>query len=394
MKLPIGEKIRTYRREKEMTQEQLAERLGVACQSVSRWEGGSGYPDLELLPAIAELFEVSMDELLGMPERAKEKKAKETYDALRLECMKKDYNADRIVELLREIRRNYLKSRGFHRPFTEGNERAFRDPKILPEVRLLAEAHLALDPMNPNVLRTMANVEDEEHLEPFLDKHTTYFDCSARTLLFDRYLRNGDRERFEKERRYQFCTAVSKLLCPIYFPKEEDGAEAGKRFRKSLLLLLREASEPDDAPDMWIEERLDFDFSEAARFAKEGMREEALARLDSAIRLLENTMKITEKVVLPTSCRFLDGMEWTAIEDWQSPINAPGEQERFIFISTQMRGVTTCYCIYPSNYLPWLRWKAFDALREDPRFQALQKRVEALIVIRDEDASANDSKEE
>ena len=48
-----------------MTQEQLANALGVTNQSVSKWESGQCCPDIQLLPSIAELFEVSVDELLG-----------------------------------------------------------------------------------------------------------------------------------------------------------------------------------------------------------------------------------------------------------------------------------------------------------------------------------------
>ena len=65
MKLTIGQTIRSLRRERGITQEDLAEMLGVACQSVSRWELGSCYPDIELLPVIADIFQISTDKLLG-----------------------------------------------------------------------------------------------------------------------------------------------------------------------------------------------------------------------------------------------------------------------------------------------------------------------------------------
>jgi len=65
MKLQIGENIRSLRKEKGITQEKLAELLGVTSQAVSRWESGAGYPDMDQLPGLASLFEVSMDTLLG-----------------------------------------------------------------------------------------------------------------------------------------------------------------------------------------------------------------------------------------------------------------------------------------------------------------------------------------
>lgn len=65
MKLTIGENIRNLCREKDMTQEELAAALGVTYQSVSRWETGACYPDLELLPELALLFGVTVDRLMG-----------------------------------------------------------------------------------------------------------------------------------------------------------------------------------------------------------------------------------------------------------------------------------------------------------------------------------------
>ena len=72
MKLKIGEKIKALRREQDMTQEELAEQLGITYQSVSRWETCTCYPDLELLPVIAGIFGVTMDHLMGLDTEAEQ----------------------------------------------------------------------------------------------------------------------------------------------------------------------------------------------------------------------------------------------------------------------------------------------------------------------------------
>lgn len=100
--------------------------------------------------------------------------------------------------------------------------------QYFPEVRLLAEAYLERHPMFPHTIKTMAQIEDEEHLEDFLAKYTTSFDCSARALLFDRYFRLGDTEKFEPERRYQLYQALSTLLCPFYLLKQGESGESGQ----------------------------------------------------------------------------------------------------------------------------------------------------------------------
>ena len=60
----IGALLRELRREKNLTQEQLAEILGVTNRSVSRWENGVNMPDFDLVIEIVNYFEVSIDEFL------------------------------------------------------------------------------------------------------------------------------------------------------------------------------------------------------------------------------------------------------------------------------------------------------------------------------------------
>ena len=64
MYLPTN--LKKYRIQKELTQEDVAEFLGITAQSVSKWERGESYPDITLLPALANIFETSVDLLLGM----------------------------------------------------------------------------------------------------------------------------------------------------------------------------------------------------------------------------------------------------------------------------------------------------------------------------------------
>ncbi len=76
MKLNIGETIKKLRKERDITQEEFAEVLGVTYQSVSRWENNTCYPDIELVPVIAAFFGISTDKLMGVDEIAE----KETVD--------------------------------------------------------------------------------------------------------------------------------------------------------------------------------------------------------------------------------------------------------------------------------------------------------------------------
>lgn len=64
----IGEVIRRYRKQKNMTQEEMAVRLGVTAPAVNKWENGNSYPDILLLAPIARLLEISLDTLLAFRE--------------------------------------------------------------------------------------------------------------------------------------------------------------------------------------------------------------------------------------------------------------------------------------------------------------------------------------
>ena len=80
MNVKIGENIKRLRKERDMTQEQLAAELGVSFQAVSRWELGNTHPDIELLPVIARCFDVTVDELLGVDTVRKEEEISDIYD--------------------------------------------------------------------------------------------------------------------------------------------------------------------------------------------------------------------------------------------------------------------------------------------------------------------------
>jgi len=73
MQIKIGEKIRELRHRDGRTQDDLATALGVTCQAVSRWEANGGYPDMEIMPAIANYFHVTIDELFGYSKDREEK---------------------------------------------------------------------------------------------------------------------------------------------------------------------------------------------------------------------------------------------------------------------------------------------------------------------------------
>jgi len=62
--MEFNEKLQELRKQKQLTQEELAECLYVSRTAISKWESGRGYPSIESLKAISEFFSVSIDDLL------------------------------------------------------------------------------------------------------------------------------------------------------------------------------------------------------------------------------------------------------------------------------------------------------------------------------------------
>ena len=65
MKMMLAENIRTFRKERSLTQEQLAEALGVTAGAVYKWEAKLSIPELGLIIQMADFFDISVDVLLG-----------------------------------------------------------------------------------------------------------------------------------------------------------------------------------------------------------------------------------------------------------------------------------------------------------------------------------------
>ena len=74
MAIYLNEKLKQFRKARNLTQEQVADIFNVASQTVSRWETGTNLPDIELLPALADFFEVTVDDLLGVDIAKKEER--------------------------------------------------------------------------------------------------------------------------------------------------------------------------------------------------------------------------------------------------------------------------------------------------------------------------------
>ena len=95
----IGKFLQELRKEKRLTQEQLAEQMGVARRTVSRWETGSNMPDLDILVELSDLYEVDLREILSG-----ERKSEQMNEEMKETVMQvADYSAEEKARLLQKL---------------------------------------------------------------------------------------------------------------------------------------------------------------------------------------------------------------------------------------------------------------------------------------------------
>ena len=97
----LNKTIKYFRTSHKMTQETLALKLGVTRQTVSKWEKGISVPDADTLNKIADIFDVSVIDLLGSSELLDENKTEKSDSNKEIES--KDFDKDPVVELLADL---------------------------------------------------------------------------------------------------------------------------------------------------------------------------------------------------------------------------------------------------------------------------------------------------
>ncbi|MBR5420772.1 MAG: helix-turn-helix transcriptional regulator [Lachnospiraceae bacterium] len=122
----IGQKIKQLRFQHSLTQDQLAEKLGISAQAISKWENSVSMPDISILPALSEAFGVSIDELFDLADDQKMRRIEnrmqtdddispelfQEYETFLKEQMDKDNGDPSAVNLLARLYHHKMESYG------------------------------------------------------------------------------------------------------------------------------------------------------------------------------------------------------------------------------------------------------------------------------------------
>ncbi|MBP3320813.1 MAG: helix-turn-helix transcriptional regulator [Clostridia bacterium] len=389
MKLNIGENLRKLRREKDLTQEQLAEILGVTFQSVSRWETGATYPDIELLPVMAELFGVSMERLLGVEKERLRQAPQECYD--QLNALVDD---EEILSLLKKLHREYpldeiiLWKLCYH-------------TKDLEEQRRLTEKLLEISTTEyyrESVIGLLINAEDEGRLQSFLDKYTASFNLSRELRLEERYHYRKEWDKFEEQKQQNLHTGIFQLLLPRLvknYPKElnvKNSLQASKT-RLALVDILSGTEgygnpvSGDKIPDLWFGERIQSGMRLSCQLAESGQMEQSLLALEDLTELYEKFWNLPDGTRLTYRCPALDRFEGILSS---SMLCGPEAGPRFNVAHSAriIRSAETSpsfYHVFWSHYDilpldPENGWVWFENIRKEERYKKCLNKMRSFII--------------
>lgn len=279
MKLYLGEQLKKLRKEKQITQEQLAEVLGVSYQSVSRWELGACYPDMELVPSIANYFGVTIDQLFANDDTAKEEDRQRFYEKLKtLDGMEKvqlaeEYSRkypddDRYAFVLMNLMANYVAGKEVERV------------KYLP--KLTALAHRLLNTVfREGALLNIIAVCDEADVNEWVEQCPWSTGSSRRAVLVERYRYRNDMESFYIQQgicAYEDFTIRLDNRCPDTY-----GPEKKAEYCRAVLKIVASFGNGVTPPDGWAIYYANKQLVLAACLFGSGKEEEGWQEFDAAI---------------------------------------------------------------------------------------------------------------
>ncbi|MBQ8398103.1 MAG: helix-turn-helix transcriptional regulator [Clostridia bacterium] len=407
MKLIIGDNIRKYRRVLDLTQEELAERLGVSFQTVSRWENGGTYPDIELLPVLARTFSVTLDALLGMAEEETVKAFRALLERLGAALRVKSPDPEAIITDLRTLRRDYPDmmnregmSTDYYRLFRDiTGGTAWKDASVMAELRGFG-AYLLRDCTNKwiksSMIETLAAIEDDAHVEAFITDNATDIDLSEDHLRARRYKYRREWDKLEDFRQHKLMMTLLLELFDEATWRDHTKAPSAEHLlwmTETCITLIHNIRRvtPDSAHpisgngevDLWCVSLTELGMQYAAARAATGDREGAFTVLEDTVALMERAMALPDGTELRSSCPALDRIVCRTEHRFFDEL-----EEEHLFIQHQLVPFGWSIGIGPVDQYRFLTsdrpWNGYDPawldpIRDDTRYADCVARIGALV---------------
>lgn len=391
MKLDIGENIKKLRKTNNITQEQLAEKLGVSSQSVSRWEKGVCYPDMELLPEIAGVFDVTTDVLLKTDELKKFRQYESLMKDLDTACADDDVGT--IMDILQEVRNNHIVRLNYWFFEALSKREIYIHCEILNEVK--------------SFMKHLIENSKESHIVEASQRLMNILEGDVITIYSTTDPSRREPDENEKERRRLVYKDVSAVLFGDWRYRTVDypipqywlwQARLKLDFLNSFCYQRPRTQyvvSGNGEPDIFFVQRVWLGMDYACYLSVLYDHEKAFAVLEDTVSLLEKVMALPDGTELTSTSPVLDGLKTTvrnvmlvcniitvSDSDESDKTNENKVGGKGIVIGADKNIGIWCESIY--YYLINAQW--FEPIRKDSRYQGYVERIKALAVTRDGNA--------
>ena len=181
--MQIGEVIRTYRKKQNLTQEEMANRLGVSAPAVNKWENGSSLPDISMLAPVARLLEITPDILLSFQEDVSQEEINQIVQEVD-EKFRKEESYEDIFQFVKKKIARYPQQRAARRTARHGHGTHGVFSANFPASEQTEEYDRTIREWYQAALKS----EDEEVRERAADSLYTYYYRNERYEEAEKYL--------------------------------------------------------------------------------------------------------------------------------------------------------------------------------------------------------------
>ena len=214
--ITLAENFKKLRHQKGLTQENIASFLGVSFQAVSKWERGEGYPDITMLPVIANYFEVTIDDLLGNDLYSKEERIDEY---CRLFWNQDDHlNMDECVAIAKEAYTQFPYDWRIIEIYILALTRRFT---VIPaqneisQLRTLCDLVMKKCPLadvRKRAIYTMIFVEDDENVDRWFQEAPDNIDYLACERKEERYCDRRQWDKYYPQKQQNMMDLINALI--------------------------------------------------------------------------------------------------------------------------------------------------------------------------------------
>ena len=358
MNLNFAENFKKLRKDKAITQEKLAEVLGVTSQSISRWELNICYPDLELLPIIANYFGVTIDSLLSNDQGSKER------DFENFKC--------KIVEMFDDTTDKINFINEYCRKYPENNYYSFqlidaikehlcihrdKTDKFMPLMLKHVQSLLETQYRNTAIM-LMASVCPESELKKWLDM-TPYSGFSRRYCLTMRASATGNMNDVFVQQGLESFEVFAKQLDRRY--PDILGAPGKVQYHNEVLQIIRSFGN-GDVPDGW---KLFYAYKQlvmsACMFAC-GNEEKGWENFNSAIEKCKYIFALKEEW-LEIGGEMFAGIKVS--KDWNYAVDREGNKHKLF----NLVNLSRYHMPHIYDLLSNPRWAWFDSVRNTDSYR-------------------------